>query len=109
MLKPSKGKEESMVYTIDSLQDVVIPIARQYGVNSISVFGSYSKGSATHNSDVDFLVDKGAITSLFELSSFRLALEDALQIPVDLITTTSSDEAFLNMIRKDEVLLYQTA
>ena len=98
-----------MPYSIDSLKSIVSPIAEQYGIESLSVFGSYSKGTANADSDVDFLISKGKISTLFELSSFRLALEDALKIPVDLITVTSTDVSFLNQIRKDEVLLYQSA
>lgn len=98
-----------MPYSIDSLKAIVAPIAEKYGVESLSVFGSYSKGTADANSDVDFLISKGKISTLFELSSFRLALEDALQIPVDLVTNTSTDRFFLDQIRKDEVMLYQSA
>lgn len=96
-------------YTIGRLREVVTPLAEQYGVESVSLFGSYSKGTATLNSDVDFLIEKGALKGLFALSSFRLALEDALQMPVDLVSKDISDKVFLNMISKDEVLLYRKA
>ena len=75
----------------------------------MAVFGSYSRGQATETSDVDLKIEKGALRTLFQLSSFRLALEDALRIPVDLVTSESSDTAFLDMIAKDEVLLYRNA
>ena len=97
------------MYTIDELRSIITPIAIQHGVNSVSLFGSYSKGLATENSDVDLKIDKGAIHSLFQLTGFRLDLEDALHLPVDVITNTSSDTTFLNMISKDEVLLYRNA
>lgn len=98
-----------MPYTIDALKMIVTPIAEKYGIKSLSVFGSYSKGTANADSDVDFLISKGNISTLFELSSFRLDLEDALQIPVDLVTYTSSDIDFLDQIQRDEVMLYQSA
>ena len=44
--------------------------------------------------------------SLFQLSGLRLDIEDALRVPVDLVTNDSSDREFLDMIAKDEVLLY---
>lgn len=96
-------------YTIKELQKVVVPLAKQYGVKSVSLFGSYSKGTANQDSDVDFLIEKGNLKGLFALSSFRLALEDALQTSVDLVSKDISDEAFLNMISKDEVVLYRKA
>ena len=94
-------------YTIDQLKNIITPIAKQYGVESISLFGSYSKGNPTDQSDVGLKVEKGRLKSLFQLCGFRLAVEDALHLPVDLITTEASDPDFLDMIAKDEVLLYR--
>ena len=33
-------------YSIEDLRQIISPIALQYGVESVSLFGSYSKGSA---------------------------------------------------------------
>ena len=98
-----------MLYTIQELQKIIAPIAKQHGVKSVSVFGSYSRGTASENSDVDLKIEKGQIRTLFQLTGFRIAVEDALQLPVDLVTSESSDSSFLKMIEKDEVLLYGTA
>lgn len=96
-------------YSIDELKSIVAPIAKQYGVESVSVFGSYSRGTASADSDVDLKIEKGKLRSLFQLCGFRLAVEDALKLPVDLVTSESSDRAFWDMIKKDEVLLYRNA
>lgn len=93
-------------YSIQQLRDIISPIAQAHGVKSVSVFGSYSRGSADAGSDVDLKIEKGQLRTLFQLSGFRLAVEDALQLPVDLVTSEASDPAFLSMIEKDEVMLY---
>ena len=90
-------------YSIEELRNIVSPIARAHGVASVSLFGSYAKGLA------DAGIDKGALRSLFQLCGFRLAIEDALKLPVDLVTSDSSDKSFLDMIQKDEVVLYRNA
>lgn len=95
-----------MPYTINELRRKIAPIARRHGVRSVSLFGSYSRGTAGPGSDVDLKIEKGELRSLFQLSGFRLDVEDALDLPVDLVTSESSDREFLNMIEKDEVLLY---
>lgn len=95
-----------MPYTIEELQRLIAPIAMQHGVKSVALFGSYSRGTATADSDVDLLIEKGRLRSLYQLSSFRLAVEDALHLPVDLITNESSDHEFMDMLSKDKVLLY---
>lgn len=96
-------------YSIDELRRIIAPIASAHGVKSVSVFGSYSRGSASANSDVDLKIEKGQLRSLFQLSRFRLAVEDALHLPVDMVTTEASDPDFLEMIRKEEVVLYRNA
>ena len=95
-------------YTIEELQAIVAPIAQEHGVKSVSLFGSYSTGKASSGSDVDLKIEKGSLRSLFQLAGFRLAVEDALHLPVDLVTSESSDRTFLDMIEKDEVLLYRS-
>lgn len=96
-------------YTIEELRDIITPIAQQHGVKSIALFGSYSKGTADANSDIDLKIEKGQLKSLFQICGFRLDVEDALQLPVDLITSDSSDRDFLDMISGDEVMLYRNA
>ena len=94
-------------YTISQIRNIVVPIAIQHGVKSVFLFGSYASQQATADSDVDLKIEKGALKSLLDLSRFRLAVEDALQLPVDLVTTQCSDAAFLKDIEKGEVLLYR--
>lgn len=96
-------------YSIEDLRQIISPIALQYGVESVSLFGSYSKGSAGADSDVDLKIEKGQLRSLFELSGFGPAVEDALKLSVDLVTSESSDRVFLDLIAKDEVMLYRNA
>ena len=96
-------------YTMEEIKNIVSPIAREYGVESIFLFGSYARRSASAVSDVDLKIEKGQLRSLFDQTGFRLAVEDALKLPVDLVTSESSDTAFLEMISREEVLLYRNA
>ena len=96
-------------YSIDELRQIIAPISREHGVESVSLFGSYSKGTASTSSDVDLKIEKGQLRSLFQLSGFRLAVEDALKLPVDLVTSEASDRVFLGTISRDEVLLYRNS
>lgn len=98
-----------MLYTIDQLKNLISPIAKKHGVASVSLFGSYSKGLAKDGSDVDLLIEKGKLETLFEMIGFRQDVEDRLNLPVDVVTTETSDKNFLNQIARDGVLLYRTA
>jgi len=96
-------------YSITDLKEILTPIAVQHGVKRVSLFGSRARQTEHPSSDVDLLIEKGKLVSLFDLSRFRLAAEDALQLPVDLVTTDCSDRDFLNEISQEGVLLYRDA
>lgn len=96
-----------MVYTIDEIKKIIIPIAKTHGVKSISLFGSYARGEAKENSDVDFYIDKGEVTDLFKYFELIDDLENRLNCHVDVITTGIQDKNFLNHIQKEGVLLYE--
>ena len=97
------------IYTVDEIRNIVTPIAMKHGVASLYLFGSYARGEASADSDVDFLMDGGEICSLYQLSAFRLDLEEALGKPVDLLTMGHNDQGFIHKIRKDEVMIYAAA
>lgn len=54
---------------IMTIRNAVIPIGKAYGVKRIYLFGSYAKGTANENSDIDLLIEKGKPMSLLKLSS----------------------------------------
>ena len=95
------------VYTIDEIKAIAAPIAQNYGVAALYLFGSYAKGEATGQSDIDFRVDKGRLRSMFELGGLYSDLEDCLQKKLDLVTTSSLSPEFLHAIMPEEVLVYE--
>lgn len=58
-----------MCYTIDEIKEKTIPIALTYGIQSLSLFGSYARNEADDNSDVDICIEKGSLRSLLQYSS----------------------------------------
>lgn len=95
-------------YTIDELRKIITPLAEKYGAERIYLFGSYARGDEVEHSDIDLRIDKGQIRGL-ALAGLLVDLEDALGLPVDMLSTTSLDERFLSSIRNDEVLLYEAS
>lgn len=79
----------SKIYSIDEIKNIVTPIAKQYGVARIFLFGSYARGEATPSSDLDFRVDKGRLRGLIQLGALYSDLEEHLDKKLDLMTTAS--------------------
>lgn len=95
-----------MVFTIDDIKRRVIPIIIKYGINSFSLFGSYARGEANEDSDLDFVMDKGDLKGLQYVSLVQ-DLEDEFNCHVDVISKGSSNKEFLKAVTNEEVLLYE--
>ena len=96
-----------MVYTIDQIREIAVPIAENYGIRRMSLFGSYARGEANDASDVDILIDEGRLRGLLQYMGFVLDLEDSLGCHVDVVMDGIEDKAFLSSIQKDEVIFYE--
>jgi predicted nucleotidyltransferase len=59
---------------------------KQFGVRSISLFGSVARNEARKRSDVDLLVDFEKSIGLFEFARLKIYLEGELGRKVDLVT-----------------------
>lgn len=108
-----------MVYTIQEIRSKVLPILEKYRIPAMYLFGSYARGDATEDSDLDFLIDTTGteLTSLLRLGALYCDLEEAFQKSIDLITVSSimqessmeSDIDFRNAVLKERVRLDDVA
>lgn len=103
------------IYTVDEIKNIVVPIAKRHRVSKMYLFGSYARGEADNNSDIDLHIDAENITNLFVLGSLYDDLETALDKSLDLVTTQALRQnindpltrKFIKGMRKDEQLLYE--
>ncbi len=94
------------VYSLDEIRSIAAPIAARHGVSALYLFGSYARGEATPESDLDFRIEKGKIRSLFQLTGFEMDMEESFDKPLDVLTTSMLSEQFLRSIQPEEVLIY---
>lgn len=95
------------------------PIAKKHKIPAIYLFGSYARGVATEESDIDLLVDTTgtSLTSLLALGALYCDLEETLKKPIDLITVSSlqqraqmpSEQDFREAVLNERVKLYDVA
>jgi predicted nucleotidyltransferase len=64
----------------------ILQAAQKFGARNIRVFGSVARGEAAADSDVDFLVDLESGRTLMDLGGFLSALEELLDMEVDVAT-----------------------
>lgn len=95
-----------MCFTMEEIIQKSVPLAQKYGVKRLGLFGSYARGEAKDESDLDFLINEGNMRGLIQYMSFVNDLEDAFGCHVDVVMDGIRDQEFLNTIKKDEVVLY---
>ena len=94
------------IYSLKEIKRIINPILNKYGINDIYLFGSYARGEAKSNSDIDIYCDKGNIKTLIDQGELEEELESALNKEVDFIFTTSIlDEYFKEQIKEDMIKL----
>ena len=91
---------------LQDIESIVTELGSQYGADRIYLFGSYARGDADADSDVDLRIDRGDIRGL-SMGSLLVDLEDAFGREVDLISSKCLQQDFLDSIKGEEILLYE--
>ena len=95
------------IYSITELKEIVAPVAEQYGVAKVYLFGSVARGDYDENSDYDFCIEGGKIQDLLDLSGFFQDLRYAVGREIDLVDTKSLKPDFLNVVLSEGVVVYE--
>ncbi len=82
-----------MVYTLEEISRRVRPVAEKYHLKAVYVFGSYARGEAREDSDVDLLIDD-TDSGLRGLAYGGLCydLEEALEKEISFVTIDSLEQ-----------------
>ena len=71
--------------TIAELKAIILASVTGYPIKSIILFGSRASGKNREDSDVDLLIEFTEPVTLITLAELQQALEDALQLDVDIV------------------------
>ncbi|EFF67111.1 nucleotidyltransferase domain protein [Selenomonas noxia ATCC 43541] len=98
-----------MILSIDEIRDKIRPICEKYKVEKVWLFGSYARGEAREDSDVDFYVKTAKEMRFLELGGLYADLEEVLGKEVDMITRIPEEyKIFKKYVERDEILIYDS-
>jgi predicted nucleotidyltransferase len=96
------GQMQRPVATLDLLRSkasLIRTLATAHKLSTVSVIGSVATGTAHEDSDVDLLCDTEPGTTLYDIASCEIDLEQALGFPVTIVTkaslTNNADKAMV--------------
>ena len=105
-------------YSIEEIKRRISPIAQKYNLAAVYLFGSYARGEANEESDIDLLVDlSGSSVRGIVLGMLYHELYEALETDIDLVTVASlnqpvmhsSERLFRETIQKERKIIYAAA
>ena len=84
-------------------RDKVRAAASRHGVLALFVFGSFARGEAGPESDIDILVDFAGPVGLMGFIGLKMELEAILGRPVDLVTREALRPRMLETVLRESV------
>ena len=98
---------ENGVLSLETISDIVKPLARKYKADEVYLFGSYARGEADKDSDLDFLVFGGENFIPTDIFALGEELREILNKKVDIfeIREINMDSNFYKSVMKDKVLV----
>ena len=85
----------------------VIKFADQYGIIKAGVFGSYARGEAEDESDIDLLLEFKEVIGLMKLGGLIIDLEEALGKKVDVLQFCAINPQIRDHVLQEVKLIYE--
>jgi predicted nucleotidyltransferase len=92
---------------IATIKKKIVPVLKHRGVTKAAIFGSFARGEAKKNSDVDILVEFGENVGLFELIRLESELEKRLGRKVDVLTYGGLYHLLRDIILSEQKIIYE--
>jgi predicted nucleotidyltransferase len=104
-----------LIYTIDELKERISPIAQKYEIPVIYIFGSYARGEAVDDSDVDVLFKReGSKIHGIVMGALYEELSESIGKEIDLLTEEALEQNgvknktpwFYENLLKERIMVY---
>ncbi|MDU5083274.1 nucleotidyltransferase family protein [Tissierella carlieri] len=95
--------------SVETIMEKIAPIFEKYPINKAILFGSYAKGDATINSDVDLYIDTNGKLRGLDFVGLLEILVNTLEMDIDLIDKShiEQDSLIMQEIENGGMVIYE--
>ena len=92
------------ILTIKEIKEKILPILNSHNIEEVYLFGSYARGEANGDSDLDIYCEKGDIKTFIDQGFLEDELTKALKKDVDIVFIGSKmDNYFKEQLEGDKI------
>ena len=92
-----------MISQTEKHKEAILDVLKKHDVKRASLFGSIVREEMTAESDIDILIEFKGEKSLLDLAGLKIALEEALNSKVDVLTFDSIHPLLREQILAEQV------
>ena len=97
--------------TLNELTDIMLPVINESPIRKVIVFGSYARGEATDDSDIDIVIDSDGKLNGMNFFIYADKLAKALPIKSDIFESIEIQKpsSLYTQILTEGVVIYERA
>lgn len=92
------------------LQEITVEVAKvadQYGIVKAGVFGSYARGEANDESDIDLIFEFKDVIGLMKLGGLKIDLEESLGKNIDILQFCAINSQIRDQVLQEVKIIYE--
>ncbi|MBK7883143.1 MAG: nucleotidyltransferase family protein [Chitinophagaceae bacterium] len=93
------------MYTLEEIKNILTKVKpelqKKYPLSTLGIFGSYARGDANENSDIDVLVDFNDAIGGMKYISLAHEIEDLFSIKVDVVSKGGIKPKYFKYVSED--------
>ena len=95
--------------TLNELTDILLPVIEESPIKKVTVFGSYARGDATDDSDIDIVIDSGGKLNGMNFFIYADKLAEALPVKSDIFESIEikKPSSLYTRILNEGVVIYE--
>ena len=97
------------VYSVDEIKQRLNPVFADYSIYKATLFGSYARGEARTNSDLDIITDSHGEMQGVEFFAMWSDAEDSVEKRIDMIELVDLREgtSIFDNVKNEGVVIYE--